>query len=230
VADVRFGIETDTYDAEGAVTAKADTSHVTVQLVEDAAAFFVGDIEQRPPAYSAIKLAGQPAYRRARAGEAIELAPRTVHIERITLLAFEHATARIEVVCGRGTYIRSLAHDLGRRLGCGAHLAALRRISSGGFTVDDACSPEDLVALAGDGRLEQALLAPDRAVERRHACIIGESHAADVRSGRSITLGTALRLEPPRICRAYDLDGRFLGVLEAEAADSWHPAKVLPPG
>jgi tRNA pseudouridine55 synthase len=236
VARVRFGVETDSYDADGAVTASADASALTRTGVEEALGRFVGEIEQAPPAYSAIKLAGKPAYRYAREGESVEIPARKVRIERVSLISFtigEHAEAEVEVVCSPGTYIRSLAHDLGRELGVGAHLTALRRTSSGGFGVELARSPERLQDVASEGRLEEALLAPDRAVERYRAAIVGERHAADVASGRpfGVDLAPAGRpLGEIELCRAYDVSGRFLGVLEGRQDGRLHPAKVLAAG
>jgi tRNA pseudouridine55 synthase len=230
VARVRFGATTDTYDAEGAVTATGDPALATRAAIEALLPAFIGDIDQTPPAFSAIKVAGQPLYRYARAGEVVELKPRRVRIDRITLLRFDPPEAEIEVFCGKGTYIRSLAHDLGQRLGCGAHLAALRRTSTGGFSIGDAITPDALTALAEAGRLEDALLAPDRAVERLRAAIVSAAHAADVRAGRDLCLECAPGARKPaadEICRAYEVDGSFLGVIEARPEGSWHPAKVV---
>ncbi len=230
IARVRFGAATDTYDAEGAVTSTGDPVVATAEAVETLLPQFTGDIDQLPPAYSAIKVAGQPLYRYARAGEAVELKPRRVRIDRITLLSFEAPDAELEVVCGKGTYIRSLAHDLGQRLGCGAHIVALRRTSSGGFSADDATPPEALSKLAEAGRLEDAILAPDRAVERLRAAIVSVLHATDVRAGRDLRLEPATSAKaasPGEICRAYDVEGAFLGVLQRRPEGSWHPAKVV---
>jgi tRNA pseudouridine55 synthase len=233
-ATVRFGIETNTYDAEGEITTTADPSGVTREAIEALLPRFIGDIEQIPPAHSAIKLAGKPLYRYAREGIAVEPQPRCVHIDRIQLRSFEPGAAAaidIEVTCGKGTYIRSLAHDIGGALGCGGHLTALRRTSSGGFNIRLARTPDELVALAERDQLTPAMLAVDRAVERRPAAILAALHTLDVSAGRSFPL------DPPRIakasksdeiCRAYDASGSFLGILRAEADGTWHPAKVLP--
>ena len=233
-ARLRFGVETDTYDADGAVTATTDASLLTRTQLEAALPAFTGEVDQTPPAFSAIKLAGKPAYKYAREGEAISLAPRRVRIESITALSFEPGDATeatVEVVCSPGTYIRSLAHDLGRALGPGAHLTGLRRTSSGGFTLAAARSPASLQQLADEGRLEEAVLAPDRAVEGFRAAIVGEKHAADVATGRpfapNLAPGAAY-LADAEICRAYDLGGRFLAVLAAAPDGRLHPAKVLP--
>ncbi len=224
-ATVRFGAATDTYDAEGRVTATADASGVTAARVEAALAAFAGDIEQTPPLYSAIKVAGKPLYRYAREGAEIEVAPRVVHVERIELLACEGESAEIEVHCGKGTYIRSIAHDLGAALGCGAHLAALERTRSGGFGIDEAQAPDALVELAGEGRLDEAVLAADRAVERRPAAILGAERSADTLSGREVEFEAAAGIE---LCRAYSLEGSFLGVLTRVGGPRWHPEKVVP--
>ncbi|HEY5625323.1 MAG TPA: tRNA pseudouridine(55) synthase TruB, partial [Dehalococcoidia bacterium] len=115
---VRLGIETNTYDAEGEVLATHDVD-VGEEALRQALATFSGEIEQRPPAHSAIKVGGRPAYERARRGEEIELAARNVTVYRLDLLRFDPPDVQIEVECSRGTYVRSLAHDLGQSLGCG---------------------------------------------------------------------------------------------------------------
>ncbi len=224
-AGVRLGAATDTYDAEGRVTATGDASRVTAADVEAALAAFAGDIEQTPPLYSALKVAGRPLYRYAREGAEVEVAPRRVHVERIDLLRFEGELAEIEVRCGKGTYIRSIAHDLGAALGCGAHLAALERTRSGGFGIEEAHAPEELADLAGEGRLDEAALAPDRAVERRPAAILGAGRSADARIGRDVAFEAAAGVE---LCRAYSVEGAFLGVLKRAGDARWHPEKVIP--
>lgn len=226
VARVRFGASTDTYDAEGAVTATHDASAVTAESVRQALTAFIGEIVQTPPLYSAVKVVGKPLYKYAREGAAIEVAPRVVRIDGIELRSFDAAcvAAEIEVHCGKGTYIRSLAHDLGGRLGCGAHLAALRRTSSGGFSIDDAQAPTEIGARCAEGRLDELLLAPDRAVERRPAAIFERDHALDVLCGRDVRIETAASGD---LSRAYTVEGDFLGVLRKLAGGAWHPEKVL---
>jgi tRNA pseudouridine55 synthase len=224
-ATVRFGVVTDTYDAEGATTAEADASHLTAPAIEAALAAFVGDIEQTPPLYSALKVAGKPLYRYAREGVDVAVASRTVHVESIELRSFTGGIAAIEVRCGTGTYIRSIAHDLGQRLGCGAHLAGLVRASTGGFSLDDAHTPDALVAAEAAGRLDELLLSPDRAVERRPAVVFEHEHSVEVRSGRDVRFDER---RPADLCRAYSVEGEFLGVLKRRADAAWHPEKVLP--
>ncbi len=224
VARVKFGEATDTYDADGEVTERGDPSSVGAARVVAVLDEFTGDIEQTPPLYSALKLAGKPLYRYAREGREVAVAPRTVHIESIEMRGFEGGVAELEVTCGKGTYIRSLAHDLGRRLDCPAHLAALARTRSGGFGSGDARTPGDLDLLASEGRLEEALLAVDRAVERRPAAILEAAHSADVRAGRDVAIETKRGVG---LCRAYSSEGSFLGVLRASDGGVWHPEKVV---
>jgi tRNA pseudouridine55 synthase len=226
-ARVRFGTATDTYDAEGAVTSTGDASKLTAAELEAALSHFVGEIQQTPPAYSAIKLAGKPLYRYAREGAAVSPQPRSVRIDRLELLAFDAgpaAEAEVRVTCGKGTYVRSLAHDLGQRLGCGAHLSALRRTASAGFTIDDAHTPDIIAGAASGARLDELILAPDRALERRPAMIIDDAHSADVIAGRDF-ITTATR--PVEWCRAYDITGQFVGVLRNTGDERWHPEKVF---
>lgn len=232
LAQVRFGSATDTYDAEGQVTVMGDASGVTAQAVEAALRDFVGEIDQIPPAFSAIKLAGRPSYRYARAGAVVEIPARRVLVESIRMLLFDpaNASAEIEIVCSKGTYIRSIAHDLGRSVGCAAHLTKLRRTRSGGFGVEQACSPDALTSLSDEERLEEVLLAPDRAVERRGAAIVGYEHAADVFAGRDVEFTEGRQTREGEICRAYDTEGRFLAVLVRRDGHRWHPAKVLGQG
>jgi len=156
-AEIRLGIETDSGDAEGEVLA---TKPVTVDeaTLRRALARFTGEIEQIPPMHSALKRNGKPLYEYARAGIEVERAPRKVTISECALLRFDGGRLDIRVACSKGTYIRSLAIDIGRALGCGAHLDALRRTRIGAFDLSRAVTLEALDATAPDSR--SALLAP----------------------------------------------------------------------
>jgi len=231
VARVRFGESTTTGDAEGDVTARGDASALTADAVRAALPAFIGEIEQRPPLFSAIKLAGKPLYRYARAGEDVAPEPRRVRVHALDLRSFEPGDgaapeAEVDVRCGRGTYVRSLARDLGEALGVGAHLVALRRTASAGFTADEAHPPQRLEAAAREGRLESLLIAPDRAVEDRPAAILDGRGSALVTQGRELRFG---RASASGLCRAYDLDGRFLGLLASAGNLAWRPLKVFQP-
>jgi len=144
---VRFGIETTTYDREGEVVRECDGPWPERDALEAALAAFRGDIEQIPPPYSAVKTGGQAAYRRARRGEEVVLEPRKVTIRRLELVEYEPPFALLEVDCSSGTYLRSIAHDLGRALGVGGHLWELCRTKSGPFTLAQAVKLDDLEVL-----------------------------------------------------------------------------------
>jgi tRNA pseudouridine55 synthase len=159
-AVIRLGIRSATDDAQGPLESVAPPPEL--DLVSTALKSFVGTFEQRPPAFSARKSGGVIAHRAARAGSPVEAPPRRVTVEAIDLLASERGEGwldlRCDIRCGAGTYIRSIARDLGERLGCGGHLHALRRTEAAGLRVDDALTPEKVQDLASGGRLGEAIL------------------------------------------------------------------------
>jgi tRNA pseudouridine55 synthase len=141
---VTFGSETATDDREGAITREADPPALSLAALDAALAPFRGKLAQVPPAYAAVKVAGRRAYARARSGEAVELSARTVTVERLAIASWEPPALRLLVVCSTGTYVRSLARDIGRAVGSAAHLGGLRRLAVGALTVDDALDVETL--------------------------------------------------------------------------------------
>jgi len=152
-AVVRFGVETDTLDVTGQILAQRPVGDLSAAAIADALASFRGPIAQVPPMYSALKRDGRPLYSYARAGETVERAARSVTIHALEMLAFESPDrARLQVRCSKGTYIRSLAADLGTRLGVGAHLVELRRTASGPFRLDQSVTLDALAAHIADGR------------------------------------------------------------------------------
>ncbi|MDQ4035084.1 MAG: tRNA pseudouridine(55) synthase TruB [Chloroflexota bacterium] len=160
-AVIRLGARSATDDAEGPLEV-TDGPLPDADAVRTALSGFVGTFDQIPPAFSARKLGGRTAHRAARAGDPLLLSPRRVTVHSLHLLALEPAgqlvDVRVDVRCGTGTYVRSLARDLGERLGCGGHLHALRRTEAAGLSVADAVTPERLEALASEGRLAEAVL------------------------------------------------------------------------
>ncbi|RJP50974.1 MAG: tRNA pseudouridine(55) synthase TruB, partial [Anaerolineaceae bacterium] len=136
-AIIRLGGSTDTFDAEGQVTLSKDPLTVTEAQFEEALKSFVGEIEQTPPPYSAVKVQGRKAYEMARKGEEVELEPRTITVHHLEVLEWTPPEVVIDVHCSSGTYVRSLANDLGIKLGCGAYLVGLRRTKSGRFSLRD---------------------------------------------------------------------------------------------
>ncbi len=223
VARVHFGIESNTYDAEGEIVAR-NPRPISREQVETALAGFRGEIAQVPPLYSAIKRGGRKLYELARAGQMVELAPRAVTIHRLELLAWEPPIATLEVVCSAGTYIRSLAHDLGRAVGVGAHLAALERTVSGRFRAEEAVPWEQLAAAMTDGSWRQYLLPPDLALADHPAMYLDAAGLDEVRHGRRVPV--AADMVDASLARAYDPEGRFVAVL-GRRGDWWQPVKVF---
>jgi tRNA pseudouridine55 synthase len=226
-ATIRFGVETDTYDAEGSVTREAPVN-ISADDIRAALPSFLGPQMQTPPRYSAIKRNGQPLYKLARAGQEIALEPRPITIYALTLLSWEPPDLTLSVECSKGTYIRSLAFDLGRALGPGAYLAALIRTRSGPFTLAQSLTLDALETALADGSWEDHLYAADEALLERRAAILGERNEWRLRNGLALQLPQAQAIAADELLRAYSLDGRFLGILRWEAARAhWQPHKVL---
>jgi tRNA pseudouridine55 synthase len=209
-ATLRLGVATDTLDAEGQVV-RTDPPERVAEV--DPAAFaavlprFTGPITQRPPAFSAIKVDGVRLHERARAGEAVEAPERDVVIHELCLHDATPPDFTIEVHCSKGTYVRSLAADLGEALGLSAHLTALRRLAAGPFTLADA---HPLEALRDGDAARRALLSPTRALSHLPLLRLTGRALDDVRHGRRHTFRDA----SPGICRAVDADERLVALLD----------------
>lgn len=163
--DIRLGFATDTYDAEGEPAGPDQwpevAQAVTFERVRAASARFHGEMQQMPPQFSAKKIDGQPAYKSARQGKPVELKPASIRIDGFEILALDGPVAGFTIAISSGGYVRSVAHDLGHDLGCGAHLSRLRRTRAGIFTLEDAHTLEELEALAGNpGALETVCVHP----------------------------------------------------------------------
>jgi tRNA pseudouridine55 synthase len=227
-ATVRLGVETDTYDLTGAVVAERDASLVTRAEVDAALPAFVGDIEQVPPAYSALKRDGVPMYKLARAGRQVELHARPVRIHAIEVVGYAPPLLTLDIECGKGTYIRSLAHDLGAVLGVGASLDALVRTRVGHFRINRAVDMDTLRAEFATEAWRERLLPPDEVLLDWPAAILGEGTERRARNGLPLTL-EELRTPPRAEARAYTEGGDFLGVLRRESPGAWRPAKIFAP-
>ncbi|HEX5878096.1 MAG TPA: tRNA pseudouridine(55) synthase TruB [Actinomycetota bacterium] len=221
LATVAFGAETDTLDAAGTVTATADADAVDEAALRAAMAGFVGPQEQVPPMVSAIKVGGERLYAKARRGEQVERAPRPIVVHALELLGFsagERPLATVEVVCSGGTYVRSLAADLGRAVGTLAHLAGLRRTAVGRFTEDQAHRLEDL---AEEGKLAAAVLEPAAAIDPAAVRALTPAEASALATGR--TLDPTGRGDP---VAAVGPDGRLVAVIQ-DSAGRARPKVVL---
>jgi tRNA pseudouridine55 synthase len=154
---IKFGEETDSYDSDGELTASLPVPLLTLEQLNDEAALFIGDQMQMPPMVSAIKKNGVPLYKLARKGIEVEREPRLVHIYNFRFTDYAEPLGQFRVACTKGTYIRSIAHDLGKKLGCGAHLTTLRRSASGRFDVKDALTLDAVLKLS-PAELEKRVL------------------------------------------------------------------------
>ncbi len=227
VGTIRLGIETDTLDADGAVVRRHEGAFPDEAAVREGLAAFVGEIEQIPPMYSAVKKQGVPLHKLAREGHEVEREPKRVRVERFELLRYEPPDLDIEVACSGGTYVRALASDLGARLGCGAHLASLRRTASGPFGIDRAATPDELEAAAERGAIEERIMPAVNGLGLP-VLRLREGEARDVAHGRELS-GTGLRLEPGARVAAVEPGGELLAVLEVRPGPRLKPLRVLTP-
>jgi tRNA pseudouridine55 synthase len=185
-AVIRLGVTTDSGDIEGRVLRTSDVPEFDIATLRHCLSGFIGDIEQVPPMYSALKHQGKRLYELARAGQVVERAARRVRILELRALAYSGDLLTIEVFCSKGTYVRTLAEDIGAQLGCGGAIAELRRLQAGQFGLDEAVSIEQLRTAASDAELLQFLLSTDRALQDRPMLHLDGEQAAHIRHGRVV--------------------------------------------
>lgn len=219
-AVIRLGITTTTDDAEGDVVAERPVPAMDEADVRTVLRSFLGLIEQVPPMYSAIQVEGQRMYDLARQGIQRDLAPRTVEIDRLDLEWWHAPRLGVDVVCGKGTYIRALARDLGERIGCGAHLESLQRTAVGSLTIGDAVPLSAFVDTPGS--LPRYLASPDVAVAHLPRVDVDDAMAQRLRNG--------LPLDGPeqdnQEARVYDATGRLLALVRYDGT-TWRPFRVF---
>ncbi len=228
VAVCAFGSATDTQDATGTVIERGE-NYPDRETFLHAAESLTGEITQTPSIYSAIKVGGRPLYLRARRGETVEVPQRMVRIESIELIReTENHGFEIRVRCGRGTYIRTLCDDLGKRCGCPAHMRSLIRTRSGAFSIDNAISPEEAKALAEKGKLAEYLLPPDYALRHLPRTDIPEKLARLVINGAKmpLVLGTETMAEGEPV-RIY-LKNDFWGIAARKGQELVWKAQIAP--
>ena len=233
-AIIRFGVSTNTHDAEGNITAQSNASTLTTPEIKATLPQFTGEIQQIPPVFSAIKQNGQPLYKRARAGEPIEVSPRSVTIYSLDWVNWETPDLTLNVTCSSGTYIRSLARDLGDAVGTGAHLAGLIRTANGQWTLEQAVSLETLEN-AGQSNWKQFLHPPDQAIRHLPSVQLNNETAQHIIYGQQIELSPTIANQPtenktpPQLLRAYTSNGKFLAILQSvnPQENSWKPKKVF---
>lgn len=223
--EVVLGVRTTTDDAEGEVIGTAEVPPLDDRALEDALARFRSRIQQTPPQYSAIKVAGQRAYDLARRGGDVALRPRQVTVHRLTAHWWRPPRLAVTLACSKGTYIRSIARDLGETLGCGAHLARLVRLWVGQFSLDDALSLDELAERARGGRMHEALLPADVGVRDLPVLVVDPPRAVDMGHGRGWRMaggGSA------SLARVYDTGGTLLGIVAADTSRGlWQPRLAI---
>ena len=216
VAVCAFGSSTDTQDAAGTVLETGE-NYPDLETIRAKAQELTGEIRQRPSMYSAIKVGGKPLYARARKGETVEVPERivTVHSIEVTGEEPDHGAA-LRVKCGKGTYIRTLCDDLGKKCGCPAHMRSLLRTRSGAFTLDTALTLEEARELAAEGRLAEKMLAPDAPLEHLRKAEIPGKFAKQVAAGAKIpAAGIAEDVPETEILRVY-MNGDFWGIMKRD--------------
>ena len=239
IAKIRFGLATETYDAEGVsgLEPRAPLDDLTESDVRQALGAFIGHYQQTPPPFSAKKIGGTPAYKLARRDVPVSLRPVDVVVTEIEVQSFADGLAQVRLVCSSGFYVRSLAHDLGMKLGCGAHLEGLRRTRSGEFTLADAV-PLDVLASGGATAAALRIVPMERLLRQLPSVVLNSSgakrvsHGADV--GPADLVGSAPAMpttsdEPSPLSRwrLLDAEGLLLGLAERRAGGLLHPLVVL---
>jgi tRNA pseudouridine55 synthase len=234
-AAVRLGLATETYDAAGRTGQPPEPPDgVDYEQIDRALAAFRGTFDQSPPAYSAKKIDGVAAYKLARQHRPVQPRAVPVTVTQLSLQGYDHGLARLRVQASAGFYVRSLAHDLGQRLGCGAHLETLRRVRAGTFEEDSAI-PLDAIEAEGTGA-SRWMVPLDRLLPNMAAVVLTDRGAARAAHGNELTpadvsgqaaLAGEGDLSPARLCRILDAAGHLLGIAETRPGGALHPVIVL---
>jgi tRNA pseudouridine55 synthase len=229
-AIIRLGGTTDTFDAEGRVTeSKVDPMSITESQFEEALKSFVGEIEQTPPPYSAVKVRGRKAYEMARKGEEVELEPRKITVHHLEVLEWTPPEVVIDVHCSSGTYVRSLANDLGEKLGCGAYLVGLRRTKSGRFTLRDSVPLRKLQEAFTAGNWYQYLIPAAEALGDWPAVELNPDEVEGVRHGHRVKAKEADTVHEK--VRGVSTQGELVALMVLangeDGSPEWQPKKVF---
>ena len=227
LAVVELGAVSDTMDREGEITCCQDPGNITKTQIEQALLAFKGPIEQIPPRYSALKYRGKPYYAFAREGIYLEPKARPVTIFSIELIGVNIPCFTIKVTCSKGTYIRSLAHDLGKYLGCGAYLKNLTRTQYGPLCIEDALPVSEIKCIFHKGIWNEYLYPVDTPLLDWQVVIVNEAEEISIRNGQPITLDSSYHISEQH-CRAYGKNGYFIALLRLLPEHNlWHPEKVF---
>ena len=227
-AIIRLGSTTDTFDADGKFTNSDEPVNVTEDQFEKVLSTFIGEIEQTPPPYSAVKVQGRKAYDMARQGEEVELAPRKITVHHLEVLEWAPPEVVIDVHCSSGTYVRSLANDLGNVLGCGAYLVGLRRTKSGRFSLRDATPLRKLQEAFHAGNWYQYLIPAAEALAEWTAVELSPDEVEDVRHGHRVKAAPETQ---PGMVRGVSTQGELVALMDLVTGENgeleWQPKKVF---
>lgn len=224
---VRFGWSTDTYDRAGTPTSPVVEPHLEAAALEEYLERFRGEFLQTPPPVSAKKIAGKRAYELARNSVAVELEPVKIQVYELVVLDWDGTRARLRVHCSAGTYLRSIAHDLGQLAGCGAHLEELRRIRNGEFDVEQARTLEQLASLAAEERLLDALIPPAAMLPGLPTVFLDEVTTNQVRQGRNFPASPFRAQSASRFVKAVTGQQELVAIGEAVLPNVYHPVTVF---
>ena len=228
-AQIALGATTDTGDSQGAVIFSGDCSSVDRASAETALSTFLGPILQVPPMYSALKHNGEPLYRLARQGISVHREARAAHIWSLRLVEWQPPNLTLEIECSKGTYVRTIATDLGEKLGCGAHLTGLVRLSSSFLRLEDAVTPGEFEEAVRQSWWQELVYPMDEAVLEYAAVVAGETSEIAIRAGKTLDPEKVAPGLPGDWCRAYSLSGRLISLLRFQPeANLWHPERVFP--
>ena len=209
IAGLRLGLTTDTQDITGSILSR-QKPQVSEALLRSTLVNFTGPQQQIPPMYSAVKIGGQKLYTLARKGKTVDRKPRSITIRELTLEAYDGERAQLCVRCSKGTYVRTLCHDIGEQLGCGGCLSALRRTRSGKFSVAQCVTMEQLIAAKAAEEQEAMILPVDQLFSDRPPLTLDDIQAVRFKNGGNITVETDISGQ----CRVYDREGGFLALGE----------------
>lgn len=227
VSTVHLGVLTDTMDSSGKVLEERDDVELSEEEVKAILESFVGEMEQVPPMFSAIKRGGRPLYKLARAGKIVERKPRRVHIREIELLGFSPPFLTLRVVCSKGTYIRSLAADIGFRLGYGAHLKSLKRTRVGRFSLRDSLSLDRVEELAANAKIDPYLISMDQALEGYPEVQVNSNGARRVSHGNPVYREDLIAIPQGvvdgKMVRIQGPEGKLLAVGRLLPGGPFHP-------
>lgn len=221
---IRFGWATDTYDAEGQPAGPEQPINLSLEQIQSAAAEFIGEISQYPPPFSAKKIAGIPAHRLARKGQPVELKPKQVEVKHLEFFSFDGKQVRFRAWVSSGTYLRSLAHDLGKKLGPGGHLAELKRTAVREFTIEEAHSLERLEEAQATNTLDELFLHPRLVLPEFPAVVASPESAARIRHGGAVNLP---EFSKASIVRVFAGQRELLAIAKRVAGTLFQPKVVL---